>query len=113
MTIFDRIELFAEAVEKAGLMDAFIKLSEIASNEVGAYLDDIIAEYMAWEDKPLARIRYVERDGTESYICEFRMSEEDDWSFDSSWELREDMIHYTALTKVRELMKQGYRISFK
>lgn len=75
---------------------------------------------MAKERKMIGRIRYIEHyviggiDEGEHYLFEWKWSDEDEnqWSLDCAaklWNFGEyhDMIHYTALTKVREWMKLG------
>ena len=109
----ERTDRFFEAVNNAGLGKAFNRMSDISFDTLDCYLEDLIDDFVAWQEEPQARIRYEKKDGKEFYICEIRMREEDDWMFESSWELQNDMIHFTALTKIRELKKLGYRVSFK
>ena len=58
------------------------------------------------------RIRYVEQyhDLGECFVFEGKWTNEDEWSLDSAFPLVDDahgnkgvLIHYTALTKIREL----------
>ena len=77
-------------------------------------------------NKIIGRIRYEEhyvvgnRDEGEHYIFEWKYEDEDEnqWNMESAFPLVSfkegetvcgsgDLIHYTALTKVREWMKQG------
>lgn len=74
------------------------------------------------ERRMIGRIRYDENwmNEGEHYVFEFKFEDEDDnsWSMESAFPLVSfkdgemicgsgDFIHYTALTKVREWMKQG------
>lgn len=74
------------------------------------------------ERRMIGRIRYDENwmNEGEHYVFEFRWEDEgeNDWSMECAFPLlsykdgelvcgKGDLIHYTALTKVREWMKQG------
>lgn len=77
---------------------------------------------MAKEKKMIGRISYVENwnNQGEYYVFEWKFENEDSWSFECAAPLCElkdgelkcgsgEMIHYTALTKIREWMKIGIR----
>ena len=71
---------------------------------------------MAKERKMVGRIRYCENwhDEGEHYVFEWRFDDEDAWCFECAAKLYsfgefKDMIHYTALTKIREWNKIGIR----
>ena len=110
-----KIEQFLEEVERKGLSSYFSKISEIASDELDSFLEDIIEDALREEDRPVCRIRYQFADGgPERYIFETRGSDEDEWSFMCSFEVKDDnMIHYTVLTQIRELIRTGYEVCFK
>lgn len=113
MSNMKKTDLFFEEVEQNGLSSAFGKLSEIASDKLGAYLEDIIDDTVYEQERPVCRIRYQPiEDGPESYIFETRKSDEEAWGFMCSYELKGDMLHFTALTQVRELIKMGYTVRF-
>lgn len=59
----------------------------------------------------LGRIRYDEdwRDLGEHYVFEYKFEDEDDWSFECAAPIVNDMVHYTALTKIREWGKIGIK----
>ena len=61
-----------------------------------------------------ARIRYCENwNGKgEHYVVETKWTHEEEWGLDTAFPLRDDNIHYTALTKVRELMNMGIPFYF-
>ena len=80
---------------------------------------------MAKERKMVGRIRYVEdwHGEGEAFVFEWKWSDEDEnqWSLDSAFFLisvkdgelvygEGDLIHYEALTKIREWRKQGIDI---
>ena len=113
MSNMKKTDQFFEEVERKGLDPAFGKLSEIASDKLGAYLEDIIDDAVCEMERPVCRIRYQPiEDGPESYIFEIRKSDVEEWGFLCSYELKGDMLHFTALTQVRELIKMGYDICF-
>lgn len=66
------------------------------------------------------RIRYVENwnGHGEHFVFEGKWSNETDWGLDSAFPLidyngaKGVLIHYTAITKIRELMKQGVPFQF-
>lgn len=77
---------------------------------------------MSKEKKMIGRISYVENwnNQGEYYVFEWKFEDEENWSFESAFPLCEwkdgktvlgsgNMIHYTALTKIREWMKLGIR----
>lgn len=72
------------------------------------------------EPRLIVRIRYDKNwnDKGEHFVFENRTPDEDEWGLDSAFPLcdvedgeivrgKGDLIHYTALTKIRELMKWG------
>lgn len=66
--------------------------------------------------KMVGRISYVEdwHGEGEHYVFEWAFDGEDDWNFECAAPLHsfgefKDMIHYTALTKIREWNKIGIR----
>lgn len=64
----------------------------------------------------MCRIRFqsIENspDGKERYIFEIRQADEKEYGFMCSYDLQNDMLHFTALTQVRELLKLGYDVFF-
>lgn len=77
---------------------------------------------MAKERKMIGRISYVEdwNEHGEHYVFEWKFEDEESWSLECTFPLCEwkdgkavcgsgDMIHYTALTKIREWMRIGIR----
>ena len=71
---------------------------------------------MAKNKKMVGRIRYDENwhDEGEHYVFEWRFEDEDSWRFECAAKLYnfgeyKDMLHYTALTKIREWNKLGIR----
>lgn len=63
----------------------------------------------------IVRIRYDENWNGEGehFIFEGKWSNEDNWGFVSAFQLMNNMIHYTALTKIRELKNLGIEFYFK
>ncbi|MBR2890368.1 MAG: hypothetical protein IKC09_08855 [Oscillospiraceae bacterium] len=105
---------FFEAVEKAGLMRAFEKISTIAADKIECYLEDLVDDFVAETEQPVCRVRYAElEDGTEHYIFEIRQHDEDEYHFAYSYQLEDDRLSYQALTQIREMMKLGYKIIFQ
>ena len=107
-----KAEAFFDKVESAGLSRAFGRMNDIASDELGVYLEDIIEDAVYEMEKPVCRVRYEDKDG-ERYIFETRRADEDEYQFACSYEMVDDRIYYQALTQVREYMKLGYEICFK
>lgn len=103
---------FFKKVEEAGLLRAFSKISDLASETLDCYLEDIVDDFVAEQERPLARIRYEQSGDNEYYIMESRPADEDEWTFCSSWLLTDDKVHYTALTQIREFMRYGYNVFF-
>lgn len=71
---------------------------------------------MAKNRKMIGRIRYEKNwhNEGEHYVFEYKYEEEDDWSFECAAPIvsvgeYKDMIHYTALTKIREWNNIGIR----
>ena len=68
------------------------------------------------DDAPrfIERIRYVEdyEGHGEAYVFEGKWTNDNEWSLDTAFYLKDDMISYQALTKVRELMRNGTEFSF-
>ncbi len=67
------------------------------------------------EDRELVcRIRYEEDfcGRGEYFVFETKWSDEDGWGLDTAFPIREGRIHYTALTKIRELQSLGVRFYF-
>lgn len=106
--------------------DKFFKVvMEIKADDEEAleqWLDRIPNGEMIWdcqvvdEDEPHleARIRYVEDwngDG-EHYLFENRWTNENEWGLESAFPLKDDMIYYTALTKIREWKNLGIPFYF-
>ena len=60
------------------------------------------------------RIRYEENwhDKGEHFVFENRWTDEDVWGLDTAFKLTDDRISYQALTKIRELMKNGIHFYF-
>lgn len=106
---------FFEAVEKAGLKRAFEKISAIAADKIGCYLEDLIDDFVVETKQPECRIRYCKKDqdGDECYIFETRQSGDEEFGLCISFLLIDDMINYQALTQIREMMHLGYKIQFK
>ena len=69
---------------------------------------------MARKAKLQGRIRYVEdwNGRGEHYLFESKWSDENEWGLDTAFHLEDDMIHYTALTKVREWLRLGVDVRF-
>lgn len=119
-------DAFYEAIKKAGLERAYSKICDISFDTLGCYLDDLIDDELWNEEKPVCRVRY-DKDcfgEGEHYVFEYRKFDEEEWTFDSAFPLvsfedgklvigKGDLLNYTALTKVREMMKYGYAICFK
>lgn len=105
---------FFEKIEKAGLDRAFERMSTIASDTLGCYLEDIIDDSVYEMEKPECRVRYCEKDqdGHEVYIFEIRQHGEEEYGFSKSFRLIDDRISYQALTEIRELLRLGYDICF-
>ena len=59
-----------------------------------------------------AVIRYCDCGEKEYFTFYIRMNEDDDWELESAFPIVDDMIHYTCLTKVRELQHYGYKVFF-
>lgn len=106
---------FFEAVEKAGLMRAFEKISTIAADKIECYLEDLVDDFVAETQQPECRIRYCEKDqdGDECFVFETRQSSEEEFGLCVSFRLIDDRLSYQALTQIRELMKLGYKIWFQ
>ena len=71
---------------------------------------------MAREKKMIGRIRYCEdwHGEGEHYVFEWRYDDEVEWNFECAAKLfnfgeYKDMVHYTALTKIREWNRIGIR----
>lgn len=114
MSEMQKTKDFFAKIEAAGLSKAFGKMTGIAFETLGCYLEDLIDDAMYEAEKPECRIRYCEKDqdGDECYIFEIRQSENEEFGFSKSFRLIDDRISYQALTAVRELMKLGYDIHF-
>lgn len=112
----EKLDKFFDRVRVAGLDEAFDRMTEMAEEELGSYLEDLLEEAVAAQNRPVCRIRYQSiedsPDGKERYIFEIRQADEEEYGFMCSYDLQNDMIHFTALTQIRELMKQGYTIQF-
>lgn len=63
----------------------------------------------------MERIRYDENWNGEGehFVFEGKWSNEDEWGLVSAFPLKNDMIHYTALTKIREMKSLGIDFYFK
>lgn len=60
------------------------------------------------------RIRYEDKgDKGEWFIFENKWTTEDEWGLDIAFKCEDDKISYQALTKVRELLRQGIEIIWK
>lgn len=114
MSNMKKTNAFFDKVSKAGLDGAFGKMSTIASETVGVYLEDIIDDMVAEMERPSCRIRYCEKDqhGHECFIFEIRQNDEEEYGFSKSFRLIDDRISYQALTEIRELIRLGYDICF-
>lgn len=114
--IKEKADRFWNKVDMAKLTYPASRICDIAEDELGTRLEDIIDEYLARELRPECRIRYESakesRDGKEKYIFEIRRSKDENYGFMCSFDLQNDMIHYTALTEVRELLNMGYDVHF-
>ena len=113
MSNMKKTDDFFAKIEAAGLSNAFAKMSGIAFETIGCYLEDLIDDAVHEMEKPECRIRYCEKDqdGDEYYIYETRQDEEE-FGFSKSFRLIDDRISYQALTELRELMRIGYDIHF-
>ena len=103
---------FDTAIEKAGLFPAYDKLNKIAEETLGTFLDDMIEQTVKEDCKPECRGRYIQNNEGEWYNFEIRQNEDDNFGLDTSFRLVDGRLNYQALTKIRELMKLGYRIYF-
>ena len=105
---------FFTKIEAAGLDKTFAKMTGIAFETLGCYLEDLIDDAVYEMEKPECRIRYCEKDqdGDECYIFEIRQSRGEEYGFSKSFRLIDDRLSYQALTEVRELLKLGYDIHF-
>lgn len=114
MSNMKKTNAFFEKVSAAGLDAAFGKMSTMASETIGVYLEDIIDDSVAEMERPVCRIRYCEKDqdGDECFIFEIRQSDEKEYGFSKSFRLIDDRISYQALTEIRQLIRLGYRICF-
>lgn len=109
----EKTEAFYKAVERNGLDSSFTLMNALASDKLGVHLDDIIEDAVRAMERPTCRIRYEKaKDGTERYVFETKRNDDETFGFMCSYELRDDMLHYQALTQVRELIKLGYRVIF-
>lgn len=63
----------------------------------------------------VCRIRYEEnyRDDGEYYIFENKWSDEKTWGLDTAFKLIDDRISYQALTKIREMQRNGIEFYFE
>ena len=108
-----KTETFFEKVEAAGLSEAFGKLTTIASETVGIYLEDMVDDMVSEMESPVCRVRYEKKEtGEEAYIFETRRAEEEEYHFAVLYAMQNDMISYRALTQVREYLKMGYEVCF-
>ena len=65
------------------------------------------------QKRPQCRIRYRQiGDISEHYFFEIRQNEDEEWTFICCFELKNDMLHYTMLEKIREMVDLGYEICF-
>lgn len=105
---------FFAKVKAAGLEDVFGKMTGIAFETLGCYLEDLIDDGVYEQERPECRIRYCEKDqdGDECYVFEIRQNDKEEFGFSKSFRLIDDRISYQALTEVRELMKLGYDVRF-
>ena len=91
------------------------------------HADRIFDDDIVDEDEPRleCRIRYDKNFGGEGeyFVFEIKWTNEDEWGLDTAFPLvtiedgevirgEGDLIHYTALTKIRELMKLGVHFYF-
>ena len=114
MSNMKKTDDFFAKIEAAGLSSAFAKMSGIASETIGCYLEDLIDDAVYEMEKPECRIRYCEKDqdGDECYIYETRQDEGEEFGLSKSFRLIDDRISYQALTELRELMRLGSGIHF-
>lgn len=114
MSNMKKTDDFFAKLKEAGLEKAFDKMSGIAFETLGCYLEDLIDDAVYEMEKPECRIRYCEKDqdGDECYIFETRQNEGEEFGLSHSFRLIDDRLSYQALTQVRELMKLGYDIHF-
>lgn len=108
----EKIAKFDTSIEKAGLFPAYDKLNNIAEETLGTFLDDMIEQTVKEDCKPECRVRYIQNNEGEWYNFEIRQNEDDNFGLDTSFQLVDGRLNYQALTKIRELMKLGYRIYF-
>ena len=114
MSNMKKTDDFFAKIETAGLDKAFAKMTDIAFDTLGCYLEDLIDDEMHEMEQPECRIRYCEKDqdGDECYIFEIRQSEGEEYGFSKSFRLIDDRLSYQAITEIRELLKLGYKIYF-
>lgn len=67
------------------------------------------------EEHLVCRIRYEEnyRDDGEHYIFENKWTDEETWGLDTAFKLIDDRISYQALTKIREMQRNGIEFYFE
>lgn len=66
------------------------------------------------ENRYECRIRYDEdwNGRGECFVFEGKWTDEDEWGLDTAYALIDDKISYEALTKIRELMRNGVHFYF-
>ena len=101
-----------------------VKLTISAKNEDAIYkmLDGMPHADHIWDVEIIdpdakrfeERIRYDENwcDKGEHFVFEGKYTDEDEWSLDMAFPVIDDNVHYTALTKIRELMWLGTPFHF-
>jgi hypothetical protein len=69
---------------------------------------------MAKKAKLEGRIRYVKDyfGRGEHYVFENKWSDETEWGLEVATPIIDDMVHYTALTKIRQWQKLGIEFYF-
>ena len=69
---------------------------------------------MAKKNRLQGRIRYEENymDSGEHFIFELKYEDEEEWGMCKAFPLKDDIIHYTALTQIREWQDLGIEFWF-
>ena len=113
MSNMKKTDAFFEQVSAAGLDGAFGKMSTIASNTLGVYLEDIVDDMVAEMERPVCRVRYQKtEDGSEAYVFEERRADEEEYHFAVLYPMVNDTVSFQAVTQIREYLRMGYDICF-
>lgn len=113
----EKSNVLENILTSANLNRAAYEISEHVSDVYGEDLFEILDAHERMESRPLARVTYEEHsqfcDGKEAYVIYIDPHRKNDWGMDMAFPLVNDMVSYQLVTKIRELMKQGYEVIWR